>query len=91
MVWWLGSGFQLLSSQVTGVDLRIAATRGAAPTVAATLCSTACATTRMQSSSLTTDQASAILDGRGSVVVHTSAGDLSGSIVKLSFAAAARH
>jgi CHRD domain len=89
LVWRLS--VKQLSSPVTAVDVRLAASPGAAPTLAATLCTTSCTAARTQVASLTTTQAQALAAGRGSVVVHTANapdGELSGTIVKLSFGAA---
>lgn len=81
--------YQQLSSTVTGADIRVAATPGAAPTIAANLCKT-CVPGKVQLTNLTDAQANAVLAGRGSVVVQTVSapdGALSGAIVKASLSA----
>jgi len=72
-----------LSSTVSGADLRIT-TAGAAPAVAAALC-TSCVSGKFGRTLLTDDQASALLKGNGSVVVRTAnnpGGEISGPVVK---------
>jgi CHRD domain len=74
-----------LSSAVSGADIRVIATPGAAPTVAATLCGS-CTSGRIETASLTNAQANAVLQGQGSVVVRTASnpgGEISGQIVKV--------
>jgi hypothetical protein len=75
--------FANLSSSVTGTDLRVN-TPGAAPVVAATLC-TSCTSGKFGRMTLTDDQAGALLKGYGSIVVRTTnnpSGEISGPIVK---------
>jgi hypothetical protein len=72
-----------MSSTVSGADLRIT-TAGAAPAVAAALC-TSCVSGKFGRTTLTDDQASALLNGNGSVVVRTAnnpGGEISGPVVK---------
>ena len=72
-----------LSSTVNRTDLLLSAP-GAAPVVAATLC-TACVTDKFGRTTLTDDQAASLLAGNGSIVVRTvnnPDGEISGPIVK---------
>jgi len=72
-----------LSSSVTGTDMRVTLP-GAAPVVAATLCSS-CVSGKFGRTTLTDDQANALLKGYGSIVVRTTnnpSGEISGPIVK---------
>src|SRR5207249_3138459 len=80
-----------VASSVNGADVRIAAP-GKAPAVAATLCGP-CTSGKFGRTTLTDDQASALLKGEGSVVVRTASnpdGELSGQIVKMAPTAAHR-
>ncbi len=73
-----------LSSSVTGTDMRIQLP-GQAGTVAATLCG-ACAARSSGHLTVTDDQANALLNGYGSIVVRTTNspdGEISGAIVKV--------
>lgn len=74
-----------LSSAVTGAQITITAPTGSAPVAAAPLCST-CTSGRFGHTTLTHDQAQAIVNGEASVVVSTAdnpAGEISGPIVKI--------
>jgi CHRD domain len=74
-----------LSSAVTGVDIRLNSP-GTAGTLAATLCSSSCASGRYGRTIVTDDQAAAIVGGHGYVVVATAAapgGEISGQIVRI--------
>lgn len=73
-----------LSSTVSGADLRISVP-GAAPAVAATLC-TSCTSGKIARTTLSADQANSLLKGDGSVVVRTAnfpSGEISGPIVRV--------
>jgi hypothetical protein len=75
-----------LSSAVTSADIHITVATGAAPIAAANLCSTGCTSGKFGRTTLTDDQASAILKGQASVVVSTannSSGEISGQIVQV--------
>lgn len=79
-----------LSSSVTGADLRVSVSGSAAPAVAASLC-TSCVSGKFGRTLLTDDQAAALLNGNGSVVVRTvknPSGELSGPIVRIAPTAA---
>ncbi|HST24578.1 MAG TPA: CHRD domain-containing protein [Gaiellaceae bacterium] len=83
--WILGwrLSYSNLSSAVSGTDLRLTLP-GAAPVVAATLC-TSCVSGKFGRTNVTDDQASALLKGEGSIVVRTAnnpGGEISGQIVK---------
>ena len=80
-----------LSSSVTGADVRLNSP-GSAGVLAATLCSS-CASGKFGRTTLTDDQAAAILKGSGYVVVRTANspdGEISGQIVKVAPTAAVR-
>jgi CHRD domain len=73
-----------LSSAVSGAQIHITTAAGAAPVAAATLCSS-CTSGKFGRTTLTDDQAAAILKGQASVVVTTAnnpSGEISGPIVK---------
>ncbi len=75
-----------LSSAVSSADIQIAVAPGAAPVAPATLCGTACTSGRFGRTTLSTDQAMAILKGQGTVVVSTAnnpGGEISGPIVRV--------
>jgi CHRD domain-containing protein len=77
--------FDHLSSAVTSADIHIVAPAGSAPVAAANLCGT-CVSGKFGRTTLTDDQANAILKGEASVVVSTannSGGELSGQIVRM--------
>jgi hypothetical protein len=70
---------------VTGADLRIQPPGAAAATVVATLCG-ACSVGQVGRTPLTDDQATALINGYGSIVVNTTNnpnGEISGPIVKV--------
>jgi len=74
-----------LSSAVTSADVHIAVPAGAAPVTAANLCG-ACVSGKFGRTTLTDDQANAILKNEASVVVstaHNPGGEISGPIVKV--------
>lgn len=74
-----------LSSAVSSADIHVTVAAGAAPVAAANLC-TACVSGKFGRTTLTDDQANAILKGAGSVVVSTvsnPSGELSGQIVRV--------
>jgi hypothetical protein len=74
-----------LSSAVTSADIHVTVPAGSAPVAAANLCG-ACVSGKFGRTTLTDDQANAILNGQGSVVVSTannSSGEISGQIVKM--------
>src|SRR5262249_34195064 len=80
-----------LSSAVTSADLRVTVAAGAAPIAPETLCSTGWAQNKFGRTVLTDDQANAILQGNGSIVVNTTnnpSGEISGPIVKVATPAA---
>jgi len=81
--------FAHLSSAVTSADIHISAPAGTAPVAAASLCST-CVSGKFGRTTLTDDQANAILKGEASVVVNTAnnSSELSGKIVRVTTAAA---
>ena len=71
-----------LSSPVTGADIRFKSSVGAAPVVAVKLCAP-CSAGKLTRTTLTQDQARALLKGNGSVVVQTTNnpdGEISGQI-----------
>ena len=74
-----------LSSPVTGADIRFKSSVGAAPVVAVTLCGP-CSAGKLTRTTLTEDQAHALLKGNGSVVVRTANnpdGEISGQVVRV--------
>jgi hypothetical protein len=80
-----------LSSTVNGADIRLTST-GTAPIAAATLCGP-CVSGKFGRTTLTDDQAAAVLKGNGSVAVRTASnpdGEISGPITKLAPTAAHR-
>lgn len=79
-----------LSSAVTSADIHVTAPAGSAPVSAANLCG-ACVSGKFGRTTLTDDQANAILMGEASVVVSTAtnpSGEISGQIVKMQATAA---
>jgi CHRD domain len=77
--------FEHLSSAVTSADIHIVAPAGSAPIAAANLCGT-CVSGKFGRTTLTDDQANALLKGEASVVVSTAnntSGELSGQIVRM--------
>src|SRR5437763_2550553 len=73
-----------LSSAVTSADIHVSVAAGAAPVAAANLCSTGCVSGKFGRTTLTDDQANAILKGQGSVVVATAnntSGEIRGPII----------
>jgi hypothetical protein len=80
--------FAKLSSAVTSADIHIAVAAGAAPVAAANLCGT-CVSGKFGRTTLTDDQANAIIKGDASVVVNTAnnSSELSGKIVRVQTAA----
>jgi hypothetical protein len=81
--------FANLSSAVTSADIHISVAAGAAPIAAANLCST-CVSGKFGRTTLTDDQANAVLKGDGTVVVNTAnnQSELSGKIVRVQQSAA---
>jgi hypothetical protein len=84
--WILGwrLSYSNLSSAVTGADIRLNVP-GAASALAATLCGP-CTAGKFGRTTLTDDQANAVLKGYGSVVVRTassSGGEISGQILRV--------
>jgi hypothetical protein len=84
--WILGwrLSYSNLSSAVTGADIRLNVP-GAASALAATLCGP-CTAGKFGRTTLTDDQANAVLKGYGSVVVRTassSSGEISGQILRV--------
>jgi hypothetical protein len=76
--------YKNLSSAVTGTDLRLNAP-GTAGTLAATLCGP-CTSGKFGRTTLTNDQADAVLNGNGYVVVRTAGnpgGEISGQILRV--------
>jgi CHRD domain len=74
-----------LSSPVTGADIRFKSSVGAAPVVAVALCGP-CSAGKLTRTTLTEDQARALLKGNGSVVLRTTNnpdGEISGQIVRV--------
>jgi hypothetical protein len=74
-----------LSSPVTGAAIRFKSAVGAAPVVALKLCGP-CSAGKLTRTTLTEDQARALLKGNGSVVVQTTNnpdGEISGQIVRV--------
>src|SRR3989442_1194308 len=66
--------------------IHVSVAAGAAPVAAANLCSTGCVSGKFGRTTLTDDQANAILKGQGSVVVATAnntSGEISGPIVRV--------
>jgi hypothetical protein len=76
--------FAHLSSAVTSADIHMTVAAGAAPVAAANLCG-ACVSGKFGRTTLTDDQANAILKGDGTVVVSTASNqsELSGKIVQI--------
>jgi CHRD domain-containing protein len=82
-----------LSSAVSSADIHVTVAAGAAPIAAANLCTT-CVSGKFGRTTLTDDQANAILKGEGSVVVSTAnnpSGELSGQIVRVQTTTGAVH
>jgi len=74
-----------LSSSVTAANIRVTVATGQAPIAPATLCTT-CVSGKFGRTLLTADQANAVINGNGSVVVNTTNnpdGEISGPIVKV--------
>jgi hypothetical protein len=87
-LWTLGwkVSYTGLSSAVTGADIHFASpSAGAAPVAAVKLCAP-CSANKLTRTTLTVDQARALLKGNGSVVVRTANkpdGEISGQIVRV--------